>query len=924
MLIDHRARWMRFWASGATTSILAMTIAIASPAQVLAQAADQLDSGAGDQSSEGGEDIVVTGTLIRGIAPTGSNVVSLSKDAVAATGATTTTELLATIPQMANMFNTLPQISPGTASTLQVVRPNLRNTPSDNFATGASTLILVDGHRLVNIGVAQVAPDPNTLPPGAIERVEVVTDGGSSTYGADAVGGVINFVTRQRFDGAQVDARYGFADDYYAWDVNAIVGKDWGSGSAYISYTHSQHDNIMGRDRDYAKSIDWNTGIPSGRQCASPNITIGTGAAATSYVVSGGGLAAGGPNTCDPSDDVDLFPSEKQDSVFARLTQNLSDSLKFDVSAYYSRRTSTAVGVPLAMGSTVTVRSPVTNPATGNFYYRNVAADPNANQVISYNYVPAFGRDAFKGTNAFEQWGVTPTFTANLDDNWQLRAMFNYGRSHSSYQADDLNTNALTAAANGTTASTALNPYDIAATNPAILANLRNWERAGDAKDEIINFRLIVDGKLFSLPGGDVRVALGAEHLTENFSFRSAFSTRGAVNSLPYARYNRSVKSLFGELQVPIVGSGNSLPFIHALDLSLAARYDHYSDFGSTFNPKIGVSLKPIEWITLRGNWGKSFNAPTPLDQLGVATSTIAFNSVFFVVPPGTTAPTSGTVNSVAIQGAMPGLKPQTADTWSIGLEVSPPFLAGFRGSISYYHIDYRGTLSKAPITNPTLLFASFPEFITFNPTEAQIRALAAQASNPTAVDPLFVPGALPVFQLIDFRTTNLGNTKLSGLDYSVSYQRPTGFGSVDARIGGNIQLNRKTQASPIAPFLDDLAFGVSTSSFSASLGANIGNLRAQATWNHTAGYRVMRAPNLPQDRVASFNVVNLFFKYDVKGQGLAQDLAFTLNVNNVFDTDPPAYKITGGTGGGIGLSPGYANGATLGRFIQFGASKKF
>ncbi len=238
----------------------------------------QAAGGVANVSSEPSDaDIIVTGTLLRGGAPVGSNVISVGQDRVRSQGATSTNELLGTIPQVSNFFNNVPTASlVGSVQATQTARPNLRNL-SSNTSSSASTLVLFDGHRISGAGVTQSTVDPDLIPTGAIERVEVVTDGGSSTYGADAVGGVINFITRRKFDGVQVDARYGFADDYWQTSANATVGKDWGSGSLYASYSFNKNDNIFGRDRDFIRAFDYSVSpaVPASRFCDPANITIG-------------------------------------------------------------------------------------------------------------------------------------------------------------------------------------------------------------------------------------------------------------------------------------------------------------------------------------------------------------------------------------------------------------------------------------------------------------------------------------------------------------------------------------------------------------------------------------------------------------------------------------------------------------------------
>jgi iron complex outermembrane receptor protein len=203
----------------------------------LASAQDEAQTAQVDQQAAGGvantsgeepvsDEIVVTGTILRGTPPVGSNMISVGQEKMASTGATTANELLASVPQVSNLFNTVPSSRLAVAANqIQVVRPNLRNLAGETSSSSA-TLVLFDGHRIANVGVTQNAIDPDLLPAIAIERVEIVTDGGSATYGSDAVGGVINFITRKRFDGVKVQAHYGFADDYYQLDAGAIVGKD--------------------------------------------------------------------------------------------------------------------------------------------------------------------------------------------------------------------------------------------------------------------------------------------------------------------------------------------------------------------------------------------------------------------------------------------------------------------------------------------------------------------------------------------------------------------------------------------------------------------------------------------------------------------------------------------------------------------------
>lgn len=928
------ARNLRGSISLSVLAIAASAIALPALAQETTSDDDVVKESAASQNGKA-DDIIVTGTLIRGIAPTGSSVIGLTKESIQASGAATTNEVLATIPQATNFFMTVPQIAAGNGANLQVLRPNLRDLPSSNTASGAATLLLVDGHRTVDIGVDQSAPDPQTVPAALLERVEVITDGASAQYGSDAIGGVINYITKRRFDGVEASARYGFADDYYTFDASATVGKAWGTGSIFAGYTHSENDAIFGRDRDFHKSINWNTGLPVGNTCNAPNIEIGAGR----YVVSGSGLASVAVQpTCDLTDNAAIVPAQKQDTVMVGLSQELSPSIRVDIRGYYTNHSSTAVSNPFV--ASPTIRSNVTNPTNGNPFYRSIGGGDQSNQTVRFSYGPALGLESNRITNRYEHYGITPEFTIDLSDNWRARLMFNYGRSLTSYRQTALNNtstttdpnyiNSTTYALNGNTttrpASDFINPYDIASTNPAVLARISNWELAGESKQELFDYRGIVDGSLFTLPGGDVKIAAGVEYLVGKLSYRKSNGQVPGPINLPYANASRNIFSLFGEINLPIVSEENSSPLFHSLTLSGSGRYDRYSDYGSTFNPRFGITYMPTDWLRLRGNWSKSFNAPTLLDQVVGSTASIGTTASAFALGGYNIDPRSPpnlpNANSIAItvSGAAPGLKPQRATTWSIGGDIEPPMVPGLRLSASYYHIDFRGALGKPGLFdfNVQNILNNFPDAQLYNVTPAQITAALTGVTNPNVLaDYLAANPSAQVYTIQYYRTMNLRNSKISGIDYSVDYQHQTGFGSVDLRVNGNVKLQNDTQVSDTGPIIDDLLTGRSMYSISASAGANVGDFRGQVTFNRVGGYDIVPSSTILQSRVDAFNVVNLFFSYDLKKKFMADTIQFTVNVNNVFDTDPPVLRTSNG-------GTGYANGLTVGRYVQFGIRAKF
>ena len=899
---------------------------------------EQAPSGVANVSSQepAEKEIVVTGTLLRGKAPVGSNLISIGQEKVASTGSSSSNELLATIPQVTNYFNRVPVADLAIATNqIQISRPNIRSISPNNAASSA-TLILVDGHRIATAGIKQASVDPDVIPPAAIERVEVVTEGGSATYGADAVAGVINFITRKRFDGVKVDARYGIADNYWQADASATVGKDWGSGSAYVSYSFTKNDALFGRDRDFIRGLNYTSQpyVPLGRTCVHPNLAVntvipavGVTIASTNFALPGGG--PGTVNACDTTDNSSIVPEAKRHGVIAGLFQNLDDKTTLDARAYWSRRKTLSTS---ELGGVVTIGP--NNPYNAGNLPGGLVLGPAGclpiapgvclplvnRAAVSFSFAPVLGIASQHSGTDIQEWGANVELKRDIDGNWQVRALANYSHSNSSFFLTGVNANRLAAAGSSSNPATAINPYNISATNPALIADLIDNEIAGEAKDDLLNFRGVLDGRLLTLPGGDVRVAVGYEFMRDEFYQRYQSDIRiGTLKQFPFAPYYRTVHSVFGEMQIPIFGPDNATPGIQSLVLSGSVRYDHYSDFGSTTNPKLGATYKPVNWFAIRGNWGTSFTAPTPLDQLGSLQNQISsFPFVAFTRPGETPAGGSFTV---AVQGSVPNLKPQTADTWSVGFDADPPFLRGLHASLSYYNVTFKDILAT-PTPNVGI-FANFPNNVTTAPaglTPTQLRGFESFASNGAAViEPLIASGT-PVYEFVDFRVGNFGTLKVSGLDFTVNYRHRTGFGGFDLSVNGNYQLTRKSQASSTSPVVNVLATENPKLALQSTAGVDIGHFRAQATWNHTAGYAIVPTNSVPvQSRVGAFDTVDLFFKYDIpSGSALLKDLSITLNVKNVFNQDPPVL---------LRNQPnenGFANGFTLGRLFIFGVSKKF
>jgi iron complex outermembrane receptor protein len=232
------------------------------------------------------------------------------------------------------------------------------------------------------------------------------------------------------------------------------------------------------------------------------------------------------------------------------------------------------------------------------------------------------------------------------------------------------------------------------------------------------------------------------------------------------------VKAVFAELFVPIVGAGNAMPGIELLSLSLAGRYEDYSDFGDTTNPKIGLTYKPVDGVTLRGSYGTSFRAPTFTEV-----STIAGGAgLYYDTLPGP----SGNLTGIGIAGGNPNLKPETAKTWSIGLEIAPRAVPGLVATATYFDINYTNQIQALRGTAGLLTNPIYAAFRNLSPTQAQITALVNSglpinnAINTSAV--AFIA---------DGRRQNLGTSLVGGIDFGLNYGWQMAEFKLDAGIRG-------------------------------------------------------------------------------------------------------------------------------------------
>ncbi len=415
------------------------------------------------------ENVVITGTTIRGQQPVGANVISVDRAAIEATGAQTTAQLLVTIPQLDN-FGSAAQGGQNSFDGSGTQAPTIHSLGS---SASNATLILIDGHRLPLTGINHNLVDPSIIPTSAIANVEVLPDGASAIYGSDAVAGVINFHTRRDYSGWETGVQYGIADSYNTFNFHQMFGHSWEDGGMVAAYNYSSRSQLMNRDRDFitarqdlrlgAADPSLFIGVPDASTYGSTLQTVAPNGEAVPYPSAGGNFQnvtrcpvatistssssgasvytypyapgstptpartspSGGPSTgiCDELDIASALPSELRNSAIFSMYQALNDSLVLNVNAVYGSRlnsddrsrgglTRAAVFNPNTAGS----GGPAFGMGQTNPFWVDV---PNAATDVNAQYVSLSFNDLLAGIGdgaAHRKTGSTTAMaTAGLD-----------------------------------------------------------------------------------------------------------------------------------------------------------------------------------------------------------------------------------------------------------------------------------------------------------------------------------------------------------------------------------------------------------------------------------------------------------------------------------------------------------------------------
>ncbi len=753
------------------------------------------------------------------------------------------------------------------------VTASLRGTNSDG------TLLLVDGRRVPknNQSSGGDGYDLNGIPLSAIERVEVLLDGASSIYGADAIGGVINIILKKNYRGSELRLGYENTFDKDAGVLTTSLTHGFGGPRLRGLVTASFEDaNSMAlRDRTFTASYDRR---PFGGQDLRGTVIGGAGrvsrtgtvplpglsttAAAVPPGSSGTGITIANYASAGPIPEPgDLAQFQDYASTYTRESAvlNLSYELSKSIEAYSAMRAGKNRNrlAPQPIQATVSIPAgypgnPFGIPVTLSKYFFDIAPERiSTNQTFSV-VLGARGR---------------------LPRDWRWDVSLSNVRGHT--RSDS--------AAGPTLTASLFNASIAAGQTPNLLydsTKVRNPNPPGvieslttPARDEEITESWIysaqADGPVLTLPAGKIAIALGSEFREEY----TDFPLRSTTDLISARAANQEVKAFFGEINVPLFAQKQKIPLLHQVNLSASFRWESYSSGGDSSNPRGGLAWRPVKWLLLRGSYGEGFKVPTMLQSNQPAvTSTFRFS--------GSVDPLRGNQPQTAFisrtSGGNTNLRPEKSENTSIGIVLDVPTVKGLSFSVDWFDNTFIDRITL-PSFEQMLLY--FPERVT-------------RGQN--------LPGDLPGWPgpvtAIDYRNVNLAFSEINGCDVSLRLDRTTPLGELMVNVTGTKYSRNVFVAAPGAT----PSATVSTDSLPVQVSGSAFLNRGAWGTGILATYRAANRAITTVSATPSALRWDFQFSYDFDKSGWAiasrarwtgrvlKGLRASLTVFNVLNTEPP------------------------------------
>lgn len=771
-----------------------------------------------------------------------------------------------------------------------------------------STLVLLNGRRNVsNSGrnrEGNVVVDVNALTPVImIERIEVLKDGAAALYGTDAVAGVVNFITRNRFEGMEISADYriteaGSQDDF-------IFAGIWGVGNdrthIVTAIDYQDRDPFSMQQRFPARIAEFGlrtpAGLPGTFQAVGPGGPLGVpvgpprmdpdcGNPAIADIVGNEGspgipVAIPAPipfaGLCFFNNASGRFvmAAEERLRALTVITHQLSDDIELTAEVGFSRTRTLRLGGTFQIGTSVSHPLPVVaadhpfNPFGAAMFLTGVRVLPNATpdplHIDSDDWHVAFDVD----------W--------SLNQSWNLDGSFVYARNDAKSVLTDTVTSRVQAGLDGfggpNCNPNSGMPGDAATGGNCFLFNpfassifaapgdpgsndpeLTNWllaQSTNDSESSLLTVGAVLSGKIFDMPSGPLGMALGFQYRDESivndFDPLANAGEFGFLTQSPDFDIDRDVFALFFEFVVPV---------FPGFEIQLAGRYEDYGAGLNTFDPKVAAMWQPLDGLTFRASWGTSFRAPGLIQSGGSITSAARVAGLNTV---------SGMIENftpVQFIDNDPDLRPEESDAVSFG--VSWEVLETLSFGIDYWHFDFSDVIVPP---NPAAIVAGNPG------------------------DPRITRDANGRVIRLDLIFENAASLETSGIDFNTNFDWDAGNLGLLSFNGALTYITKYDVQSAVgAPVIDGagrrnfLNFGAPTPEWRANFSVSwlLGGHSARVNTRVTGGIEDDFPSNIGLSEDKSYTEVDLIYNFAFDSGLLSGRTTFTFGVSNVFDATPP------------------------------------
>jgi len=845
------------------------------------------------------------------------------------------------------------------------------------------TLTLIDSERMVSYPLSDDGErsfvDVSAIPFNAVDTVEVLKDGASAVYGADAIAGVVNVKLKKSYVGSELTMEGGTTQ--YGDGTTVHGAGIWGMGdlgsdgyNVYVAVDWHHTDKILGSDRDGAfTTTNWSS-LPGGLNTSPGAI----GASSLTYPDSISGYlinpnaASGLPYAflpgCDQASqnaDKCTFPfpgviqsPTTQINLLSKFTKALGSSWTFtatgsvfDSSAQQISAGPSTFGHALSTtgqeaGSIVNITGSPSQPISTSIYPvlslpATSALNPfgkAANLVYSFPDIGPYQMDV--DTITYRLFGDLRGTTAGWDLDGQVGIAYSsmtqkiFGQMFPAIAQTDLN--------NGSYV-------------PGVSTNAQSLF-APEGSDHPSSTLGVVDlhgsRPLFDMPGGPLSIAAGAQYIHKALNAPNPPSVVSGAQqgSLAYAVGSQDDTAGFIELGGKILSS---------LEMTADERYDHYDTYGGSATPKIGLKWTPIDQFAVRGTWGKGFRAPSIAES---GNSGLAFgqgNTNDPVLCPGGVANVKGTFNAlcaypaIGVEGSNPALKAVTSTNATFGVIFEP--IKAFNVSVDWYHIELKNDIISA--SSAGSFYTDAIELVRGPPATAQVCTATTTGGVPCPTATVTTPVGYPAYTLVPY--INAGDTKTSGYDLDLRSQFDLGdFGRLRAQlnytyiaqyelivsgqifdlagthgpstISGDTGNPRSRATASLTwetgPFTSTIsviyqsAFSITDPTIGASTCLEALKGRAPSAYGSaiSSGVTTLSSQWYPYCAVQHFTDTNLYASYQANDH-----LSLHGSITNLFNSPPPVDLQTYGGGAELAYTTLDQDGA-VGRFFLVGATYKF